>query len=329
MGWDHIGTEGDPLEAFVEGYSHGGGCNVIAMRKTSGNVPRSGRAGVLGDVRQGSLGMPRSPRVDAEMRARTMAYVISTPPPRPPNGTSDDANARGNGISEYEGCEGRVDAIEGVTIDIRNAATEMNDEIRDGLRRINDRLDEVEDKSITQRAEMIDVERNVQRRLDDSIRDLRSWIREELAKAVESLGRERGEASKGVNHVERDEFTGIAKSVELMSFRVRYVVDELKRMKGTMDLSMSRNIAEPLQQIRESINVMTGDVGTVKGRVDAMEKLTEKIGKEHAEIMDENKQLRDRLRVVECNIARSADIDLTTLALTMGRGAHVSGSLGG
>ena len=80
-------------------------------------------------------------------------FSISTPPPRPPNGISDDAAARGNGISEYEGCEGRVDAIEGVTIDIKNATTEMNDEIRGGLRRINDRLDEVEEKSITQRTQ--------------------------------------------------------------------------------------------------------------------------------------------------------------------------------
>ena len=58
---------------------------------------------------------------------------------------------------------------------------------------------------------------------------------------------------------------------------------------------------------------MTSDIGTVKGRVDAMEKLIEKMGKEYAEIMDENKQLRDRLRVVEYssrdrgNIARSTD----------------------
>ena len=200
-----------------------------------------------------------------------------------------------------------------MTIDIKNATTEMNDEIRDGLRRINDRLDEVEEKSITQRAEMIDVERNVQRQLNDSIRDLRSWIREELAKAVEPLGRERGEASESANHVERDEFKGIAKSVDRISFRVRFVADELKRINGTMDLSMSKNIAEPLQQIHESINGMTSDIGTVKGRVDAMEKLIEKMGKEYAEIMDENKQLRDRLRVVEYssrdrgNIARSTD----------------------
>ena len=95
----------------------------------------------------------------------------------------------------------------------------------------------------------------MQRQLNDSIRDLRSWIREELAKAVEPLGHERGEASESANHVERDEFKGIAKSVDRMRFRVRFVADELKRMKGTMDLSMSKNIAEPLQQIHERVSM--------------------------------------------------------------------------
>ena len=328
IGWNSIDHSSDVMLAFLEGRRveqrqgtgnrtkhsagpEGGAVDVgIVLDRLNGNAPLNGR---IGDISQGSSDIARSPKIDAGTRAKKMEYTISTPPPQPPNGISHDAAARGNGISEYEGCEGRVDAIEGVTIDIRNATTEMNDEIRDGLRRIHDRLDEVEEKSITQRAEMIDVERNVQRQLNDSIRDLRSWIREELTKAVEPLGRERGEASESANHVERDEFKEIAKSVDRMSSRVRFVAGELKQMKGTMDVSMSKNIAEPLQQIRESINGMTSDIGTVKGRVDATEKLIEKMGKEYAEIMDENKQLRDRLRVVEYssrdrgNIARSTD----------------------
>ncbi|CAE7485839.1 unnamed protein product [Symbiodinium natans] len=328
IGWNSIDHSSDVMLAFLEGRRveqrqgtgnrtkhsagpEGGAVDVgIVLDRLNGNAPLNGR---IGDISQGSSDIARSPKIDAGTRAKKMEYTISTPPPQPPNGISHDAAARGNGISEYEGCEGRVDAIEGVTIDIRNATTEMNGEIRDGLRRIHDRLDEVEEKSITQRAEMIDVERNVQRQLNDSIRDLRSWIREELTKAVEPLGRERGEASESANHVERDEFKEIAKSVDRMSSRVRFVAVELKQMKGTMDVSMSKNIAEPLQQIRESINGMTSDIGTVKGRVDATEKLIEKMGKEYAEIMDENKQLRDRLRVVEYssrdrgNIARSTD----------------------
>ena len=166
------------------------------------------------------------------------SFLICTPPGRGSTAwASRELSGKDGRENELE-LANRVETLEGMTLSTKNTATEAMtatrgiEEIQGNLDTIHCRLDVVEEQALTQRAEIIEVERNIQTRIDDAVKDMREWFKQELKGIRDMMSNPRGGS---VDDKARGAVKEIVKQIDYIAPKLKHLAGEIKDVKSVAE----------------------------------------------------------------------------------------------
>ena len=174
-------------------------------------------------------------------------FMICTPPGISPTGTewTPPVISKGSNKERDAEMENRLEVLEGVILGIKTAVNETTqiaqvvEGMRDSIESVCNRLEVVEEQSLTQRAELIEVERNIQVRIDEGMDKLRRWFKEELKGIRDVTSHSHNDSKRGTGKHDdsemRGEVKGIAKRVELMAPKLMRVESDVSSMRSAVE----------------------------------------------------------------------------------------------